>query len=149
MRTTDHEFFMQQAIEAAHANPAAPFAALLVHFQTREVWATGINRGQENPTWHGEIDAINRCVLDHQQIPWEELVLYSTAEPCPMCQSAALWAGIRQVVYGTSIEFLKAQGWNQISIRAAEVCDAGFHNCELLGGILEEECNQLFLNARN
>lgn len=148
---TDYECYMRQAIEVAQQNPSAPFGALLIHSETKQTWATGINRGQENPIWHGEIDAINECVRTHEaeDIPWGELALFSTAEPCPMCQSAAIWSGIGQVIYGTSIEFLLSQGWNQIAIRAAEVGKAGFTNCEISGGILEQECNQLFLKAKS
>ena len=33
-----------------------------------------------------------------------QLVLYTTAEPCPMCQGAISWSGIGTVVSGTSIK---------------------------------------------
>jgi tRNA(adenine34) deaminase len=38
------------------------------------------------------------------------LVLYTTAESCPMCQAAILWSGIGTVVFGSSIRFLQQQG---------------------------------------
>jgi tRNA(adenine34) deaminase len=49
------------------------------------------------------------------------LDLYTTAEPCAMCQSAVEWAGIPIVYYGTSIPYLRKLGWHQIDIRAEEV----------------------------
>lgn len=145
----DHESFMRLAIEVAGANPAQPFGAVLVHRQTGRVVARGVNRTSQNPTWHGEIDVINQHAV-HAGPPWRELDLYTTAEPCPMCQAAILWAGIARVVYGTSIAGLKALGWNQIDIDCREVTRrTPFIDCEIVGGVLEAECDRLFRDARS
>jgi len=65
-----------------------------------------------------------------------------------MCQSAVLWAGIGAVVFGSSIPFLIKLGWWQINIRAEEVIKrTPFRHCTLIGGILEQECNAMFLAA--
>jgi tRNA(adenine34) deaminase len=118
---------------------------VIVRTANAEVVAEGYNRSSVSPTYHGEIDAINRCAQLHPDIDWSGLVLYTTAEPCPMCQSAAEWAGIGMVVFGSSIPFLKSLGWKQIDIRAEEVIRrTPFGRCVLLGGVLEEECNALF-----
>ena len=101
-----HEQYMRRAIEIARRNPEAPFGALLVDRQTGEVMAEGLNRWQENPAWHGEIDAINRCAAENPRVSWAGLCLYTTAEPCCMCQGAILWAGIPELVFGTSIRTL-------------------------------------------
>jgi tRNA(adenine34) deaminase len=62
-----------------------------------------------------------------------------------MCQAAILWAGIGQVVFGTSIPTLKRLGWNQVDIRAEEVTRrTPFAVCKLVGGILERDCDALF-----
>ena len=76
-----HEKYMRLAIAIARRNRAAPFGAILIHRRTGEVVAEGLNRWQENPTWHGEIDAINRCAAQKVQVPWSELCLVTTAEP--------------------------------------------------------------------
>jgi tRNA(Arg) A34 adenosine deaminase TadA len=144
MRSPD-EHYMRRAIEVAKRQPAAPFGAVLIDGQTGRILAEGINRWRENPTWHGEIDAINRCAASHRAMDWSALVLYTTAEPCCMCQAAILWAGIGGVVFGTSIETLKRLGWDQIDLRAVEVSRrAPFARCELTGGVLERECDALF-----
>lgn len=140
-----HEKYMRYAIEAAANNPAAPFGAVIVDRERKEILARGFNRSLQNPVWHGEIDAINRCVAQHPGIDWKRLALYTTAEPCPMCQSAIIWAGMPLVVYGTSIPFLKQLGWGQIDIRAEQVSQAAaFRSITVIGGVLEEECNALF-----
>jgi len=144
-----HEEHMRRAIEMARRNPNAPFAALLVDGPTGQIVAAGVNRRRENPTYHGEIDAINRCIEEQPDIVWSRLRMYTTAEPCCMCQGAILWAGIPEVVFGTSIRTLALLGWNQIEISAEEVARrAPFAVCALLGGILEDECDALFLAAR-
>ena len=53
------------------------------------------------------------------------LTLYTSADPCPMCQAAIAWAGIGTVVHGSSIPFLAAHGWWQIDIRAEELIRLG------------------------
>ncbi len=144
----DHEYYMRLAIRAARGVPAAPFGAVIVRAATGECVASGANRASENPVYHGEIDAINRCSAAHPGIDWTELALYTTAEPCPMCQSAIAWAGISSVYYGTSIPHLQKAGWNQIDIRAVEVARrTPFRRLRVVGGILESECNALFAAA--
>lgn len=141
-----HQTWMRRAIEIARQAPHAPFAALLVD-DRGELIAAGINHVQDGPLWHGEIDAIDRAAK-RKGVPWPSLTLYSTAEPCPMCQAAILWARIPRVVYGTSISFLKNMGWQQIDLSARDLVErTPFSRCELVGGVCENECNQLFVDA--
>jgi len=143
------EVHMRRAISLAGNNPKYPFAALLVD-QQKGVVAEGWNRSVSNPTWHGEMDAINKCAASNPKIDWTKLTLYTTAEPCAMCQGAVAWAGIRRVVFGSSIPFLKSLNWWAIDIRAEELARlATFRECTVVGGVLEEECNKLFRAALN
>ncbi len=144
----DHSLFMRRAIELTSNAPELPFGAVLVDVKTGEVVAEGWNRSAENPTWHGEVDVINRHASDHGEGNWSDLFLYTTAEPCPMCAGAIIWAGISTVVYGTSIPTLIKQGWFQIKIRASEVVvRTPNSSLQVIGGILEEECDELFAEA--
>lgn len=136
---------MRLAITVARRSPDAPFGAVLVDVSTGEVVAEGVNRWRENPAWHGEIDAINRCAAVRAGIAWSNLRLYTTAEPCCMCQGAILWAGIPDVIFGTSIRTLIRLGWRQIDIAAEEVVRrSDVSPCRITGGILEAECDALF-----
>jgi tRNA(adenine34) deaminase len=140
-----HERAMRQAMAAAQRAPALPFGAVLVRRHTGQVIAVGVNRTDDSPTFHAEIDAINRCAAQHAGIAWTELDLYTTAEPCPMCQGAVEFAGIQTVYYGTSIPWLQAHGWWQIDIRAEEVSRRAIgKGARVVGGVLEGECNALF-----
>ena len=143
----DDEQYMRQAIRLAANVPKFPFAAVLVDQQKRVV-AEGWNRSVHNPTWHGEMDAINKCAASDPKIDWTKLTLYTTAEPCAMCQGAVAWSGISRVVFGSSIPFLKGLNWWAIDIRAEELSRlAAFRQCTVVGGVLEEECNKLFRTA--
>ena len=140
-----HEDYMRLAIAAALRSPQAPFGAILVDLSTREVVAEGVNRWRENPTWHGEMDAINRCAATRPGSVWSGLRLYTTAEPCCMCQGAILWAGIPEVIFGTSIQTLIRLGWRQIDIAAEEVVRrSDVAGCRVTGGVLEADCDALF-----
>ena len=141
--------YMRLAIAMAQKIPRYPFGAVIVRRTTGEILAKGYNRSSRNPTLHGEIDVINRCAAKHAPLDWITLDLYTTAEPCPMCQSAIEWAGIATVYFGTSIPFLQQHGWRQIDIRAEEVARrTPFRNTRVIGGVLEQECNALFEAAQ-
>lgn len=144
----DDERYMRRAIQLAANNAKYPFAALLVDQPKGVVVAEGWNRSVHNPTWHGEMDAINKCAASNPKIDWARLTLYTTAEPCAMCQGAVAWAGIKRVVFGSSIPFLKSLNWWAIDIRAEELARlATFRECAVTGGALEDECNKLFRTA--
>ncbi len=148
MNQVDHHRYMRTAIKLAANAPDRPFAAVIVDQPSGEMIAEGWNRSSINPTWHGEIDAINRLVDGQVEFDGTRLALYTTAEPCPMCQGAILWTGIETVVFGTSIRYLQKLGWKQIDILAEEVIRRSpSFACQVIGGVLEEECNALFKAA--
>src|SRR5262245_31116996 len=147
MPELDHERFMRRAIALAANTPALPFGSVVVRVGTGEIVAEGWNRSALNPTWHGEIDALNNLFLTGR-IPDAELTLYTTAEPCPMCMAAILWSGIELVVYGTSIRTLQRYGWRQIDVLSEEVVRrAPGWRCAIVGGVLEAECDALFASG--
>lgn len=144
----DHERWMRRAIELTVNTPKLPFGAVIVDLRKAEVVAEGWNRSAVNPICHGEMEALQSLIRSGIGSRRDEFILYSTAEPCPMCMGAVLWSGIDMVVYGTSIPFLLDIGWHQINVSAAEITrrSEGWR-CEVIGGVLESECNQLFLNV--
>jgi tRNA(adenine34) deaminase len=139
------EYYMQIAIQLAKHNPKAPFAALIVDNKTGEILGEGLNASKTNPTFHGEMVAINDCAKKHPHVDWSKVTLYTTAEPCSMCQSAIIWAGISRVGFATSIGYLKSHGWTQIDLSAAQVnSKATFYKGTLTSGILAEKADVLF-----
>ena len=133
------------AVDAARHNPAFPFGGVIVRVGDGEVLAAGANRSHENPTLHGEVAAIHDYVARNGHQGWDEAILYTTGEPCPMCMSAIIWAGIGGVVYATSIAGLKAAGFHQIDVVSAEVArTAPFWNGAIRGGVLAPETDRMF-----
>lgn len=141
----EHERYMRLAIEEGRRNLTWPFGAVIVDARNGEVVARGVNEASKNPTFHGEIVTLNNFVRDHGNVPLNHAVLYTTAEPCPMCMSALVWAGLGGIVFGTSLRQLVRFGIGQIMIDAAHVCrQAGFYRGEVLGSVLARETDELF-----
>jgi tRNA(Arg) A34 adenosine deaminase TadA len=145
---------MALAIEAAAENPDWPFGAVLVHAGTGGVVARGVNAAHRHPAAHAELVALDAylgaCGERGEAPAWSELSLYTTAEPCPMCLGALVWAGLPRVIWGTSIEDLDQRfGFDQIGVGAARIAAAApFYRSELLlGGVLRERTDALFAAA--
>jgi tRNA(adenine34) deaminase len=141
-----HEQAMRQAIEEARRNPVYPFGAVIVRADTGEVLARGVNNSRENPILHGEIACMNDYVRLNGNKGWGQAVLYTTGEPCSMCMSALVWAGIGGVVFASSIDGIRRAGIEQIDITARAVAAASpFYSGLLLGGVLAAETDRMFM----
>lgn len=144
-----HELGMRAAIAMAAQNPVYPFGAVITNASNGALLAKGVNTTYENPTFHGEVVCMNDYVRQHGNKNWANLILYTTGEPCPMCMSALIWAGIQGVVFGSSIGTIKKSGIDAFIFSAKDINKGGgFSKTQILGGILESECDALFINRR-
>jgi len=144
-----HEQSMRLAITEGRKNPFFPFGAAIVRAADSQVMASGVNTGTVNPTFHGEIVAINDYVARHGNAGWDKAILYTTGEPCPMCMSAMVWARIGGVVWGTSIGKLRQFGIDQILVPATTVIGAApFYHGAIRGDVLQAETDALFRNRK-
>lgn len=140
---------MREAIKVARGNPEYPFGAVITNASTGQIVASGVNAAGRNPTLHGEIACINNYLERHGNKGWSEMILYTTGEPCAMCMSALLWAGIGGVVYASSIATIGRAGMGAIAIPAKDVVAAAdFWQTALLGGVLEAECDAMFMGRK-
>ncbi|MDA3873816.1 MAG: nucleoside deaminase [Kiritimatiellae bacterium] len=147
---SEHEPYMRQAIETACQNLQRPFGALLVDTREGEVLARAVNRSYRNPVAHSELEVIRKASqLSVGDIRWHECTLYVTAEPCAMCMTGILWAGIPRVVFGSYMTTLRDLRYRHIALAAEEVVEraTGGLTCRLIGGVLESECDALFAAA--
>jgi len=100
----DHEFFMREALVSARRalkRNEFPVGCVLVH-QGRIIargQRTGTCKAVPGELEHAEIRALRRLEQLPAQIAREEVVLYSTMEPCLMCYGAILISGIGTIVY--------------------------------------------------
>jgi guanine deaminase len=96
--------YMQLAIESAvqgmNSGMGGPFGAVIV--RNGEVIAVAHNEvlGTHDPTAHAEVVAIRRATAKLGRFDISDCEMYSTCEPCPMCQSAIHWAGITKLYFG-------------------------------------------------
>jgi len=144
-----HEAAMRAAIAMGIQNAAYPFGAVISNSKSGEILAKGVNQTFQNPVLHGEMVCINDYVSQQGNKNWADCVLYTTGEPCPMCMSALVWAGIGGVVYGSSAKTIQKSGIDIFSF-SAKVINQGnsFSHTQLLGGVLESECDALFMNRK-
>ena len=141
----DHERYMRRAIQIACGNPDAPFGCVIADAETGEILAEGLNDAEKSPILHGETAAVIDLFDGRPGADPSDLVLYTTAEPCPMCSGAILWGGIPRVVLGTRLETLKSLGCPLVDLPCEEVSRrASFDGFEVTYGVLEAECDALF-----
>lgn len=100
-RTTD-ERWLARAVGLAVANVSeggGPFGAVVVR-EGEEV-AVGQNQVTRDldPTAHAEVVAIRAACRALESFSLVGCTLYSSCEPCPLCQAAALWARVDRLVY--------------------------------------------------
>ena len=135
--------FMRMAIEEARLGDF-PFGAVIVRDGT--VIARGRNLGRTNgdPTAHGEMVAIRRCLADHGPAALRGSTLYTSGESCAMCMGAILWCHMGRLVFAASIAQL-ATKIDQIMLTDAEIAaKATFAPIAITGGVLADEAMALF-----
>ena len=133
-------FWMQQAIKAGREGDT-PFGAVIVNAENDYISAFN-STNEDGATAHAEMNVIRKISTLPFKHP-SELTLYTTVEPCPMCMSAIIWAGIGNIRYGISIEevsvFIK-----QIKISSHEVASKSWKQVTIKGGIEKEKCLELW-----
>ncbi|MEM9568197.1 MAG: tRNA adenosine(34) deaminase TadA [Cyanobacteria bacterium P01_E01_bin.34] len=141
-----HQTWMRRAIALAKAAGAVgeiPVGALVVDGRG-QVLAEGSNRRERDfdPTAHAEIVVLRQAGAIRQDWRLSDCTLYVTLEPCPMCASAISQARIVRVVYGADDP--KAGAIRSVLNLPASA--ASFHQPEVIGGVLEQDCRQLLQN---
>lgn len=122
--TTDDERFLSRALDLASdsvKSAGGPFGAVIV--QSGAILAEGQNRVtlERDPSSHAEIVAIRRACQAKGDHRLEGCVLYASAEPCPMCLSAAYWARLHRIVFAaTRLDAAAAQFDDEFLYR--EIC---------------------------
>ncbi len=139
----EDQHFMRMAIDEAR-RADFPFGAVIV--RNGHVLARGRNLGRQNgdPTAHGEMVAIHRCIATHGSASLKGSTLYTSGEPCAMCMGAILWCHLGRLVYAASVAQL-ATKIDQIMISSKDVAaKAPFAPIDITGGVLSDEAMALF-----
>lgn len=137
------EDFMRLALEEAKQGDS-PYGAVIV--KDNEVVAKGYNTVKRDcdPSAHAEMNVIRSLTAKLKNPSLEGYTIYATGEPCPMCASICVWAGISEIIIGASIQDLIAANQSQIDLACEEVISKSFRKIRVTKGVLREECVKLF-----
>ena len=99
---------MEKAIEESKVNlknnykNGGPFGAVIV--RNGEIISTAHNTVLESKdaTAHAEVNAIRIASEKLNTHDLSDCTIYTSAEPCPMCLSAIIWANIKDVYYANT-----------------------------------------------
>ena len=102
----DRQRLMARAYEMrrrAIASGDQAFGAVVV--KDGEVVGEGVSAvlTTPDPTAHGEMQAIRDAARRLGSAKLNGCELYTTFRPCPMCETAAYWAGIERIFYGEAV----------------------------------------------
>ena len=132
--------WMKAALAEAGRAPAhgdVPVGAVLVDPDGQPA-AMGHNRREElrDPTAHAEVLVLSAAARRAGKWRLDGHTLVVTLEPCAMCAGAAVAARLERIVYGAA-DLKAGAAWSLYNIPQDERLN---HRCDLVGGVLEEEC---------
>jgi tRNA(adenine34) deaminase len=138
---TDVEWMRLALEEARLCQKDVPIGAIIVAAAENRELARAYNRKEESkdPTDHAEIICIRRAAQLKGDWRLDDMVIYTTLEPCPMCAEAIIQARIAKLVFGAYDSRSGAAG----SVFNLFLPKRQYPNPEVIGGILEEECQSL------
>lgn len=142
MAATEHEVWMEMALDQAHLAAAAgevPIGAIVV--SGGQVIGRGHNHpvGLQDPSAHAEILALRQAGQQQSNYRLQDATLYVTLEPCLMCVGAMVHARLEALVYGAADPKVGA-------VRlAGELADrhAVNHRFQVIGEIRADEASDL------
>lgn len=95
--------YLKRAIEEANkATDENKFGTVIVKDGKVISCEHNLTEEENDPTAHAEIVAIREACKALGTKHLDDCVMYSNAEPCFMCFTAAAWAHIKRVVYNKS-----------------------------------------------
>lgn len=129
---------MQMARQAAQRGEV-PVGAIVVKDGLVIGQGGNVPIGDLDPTAHAEIIAMRQAASHLGNYRLVDCTLYVTLEPCAMCAGAIQHARIKRLVYGASDPKTGACG-SVVNLMAETKLN---HHCEVLGGVLADECGQI------
>ncbi|MGL5822361.1 MAG: nucleoside deaminase [Sarcina sp.] len=135
---------VESCMEGMKNHEGGPFGSAIV--KDGKIIAVGHNKviGTNDPTAHGEVTAIREACKKLGTFDLSGCELYTTSEPCPMCMSAIIWANIKKVYYGCTVQDARDIGFRDEHI--LNFLNNGCKDKEILDleGIDKSECMKAF-----
>lgn len=142
---TVHQQMMEAALEQAHLaaqKGEVPVGAVIARGNTIIARAHNLRETLQDPTAHAEILAIRDAAQKTGSRHLQDMTLYVTLEPCPMCAGAMMMAKLKGCYFAAAD---KRQGCCE-SVYALPQDPAFFHRLPCVGGLMEKEAAQLMTN---
>lgn len=139
--TTD-EAYIRDAIELARSavdNGNTPFGSLLVLDGEVVREAENTTLTDDDISAHPEFKLARWAARNLDEAARGRTTMYTSTEPCPMCASAIVYAGLDRVVYSVRGSTLAECTDGVIQIPCAEVVDRGGGDTRVAGPVLEDE----------
>jgi tRNA(Arg) A34 adenosine deaminase TadA len=126
-----------------------PFGSDVVESATGRLVVRRLNavRRENDPSSHAEVRAMRAACRKLRGISLAGHTVYTTCEPCPMCMSMALWAGVDRVVYGATIADA-ARFCAQIHIPSRSVAARSDMACVVIGPVARKAAVAIFEDPR-
>jgi tRNA(adenine34) deaminase len=138
----EDERFMRMALDEARQGDYA-FGCVITRDGALIAHGHNLGKTNDDPTAHGEMVAIRRCLADHGSASLRGATLYTSGEPCVMCMGAIVWCGIGRLVFAASVPQIGSLT-NQIMIASAEVAvRAKWNPIKITGGVFADEAMKL------
>jgi len=140
---------MRLVMELARRNirrkKGGPFGAAVFDLETGELLGQGVNQvvAANDPTAHAEINAIREACRRRKSFSLKEAgvhaAIYTTADPCGMCCTALVWAGIGEIYSSASTGDVQAIGFDEGLKPSTWVSSLKRRGIRTTRGLLREE----------
>lgn len=135
------------------AGCGGPFGCVIVRKSDGKIMADTHNTvvKDNDPTAHGEVNAIRVAAKNKQDFDLSDCELYTTSEPCPMCMGAIMWARIPKVYSAMNIKDAADIGFDDEPFYTEMVnYTKGENNAFVdVEFVAEEDCKTLFAEYKN
>ena len=154
MNESEYRKYMLEAIKEARTGVSVgdggPFGCVIVN-SNGDIIGRGHNQvvGDNDPTAHGEIQAIRNAAKNISKIDLPEHYLFTTAEPCVMCFGAIIWANIplKNVIFGCTDDDVENAGFIDKSMKEKFCIKAATTN--EMKQYMRDECYEVFEEWKN
>lgn len=113
--------YMKLAADATFVGMAnkvgGPFGATIVRGDEIIAVVSNTMMRDTDPSAHAEMVAIREACKKLGTMDLSDCVIYATCEPCPMCVSAIIWTGIKEVYYCNTSEDADKFGFSDMHLR--------------------------------
>ncbi len=141
-----HEQHMQTAIELAQEaadRGDEPFGSVLVRDDTVLMSDSNRVNSTTDIRRHPELHLAYRACEEYSPAAREEMIMYTSTEPCPMCAGGMATAGFGRIFYSVSSDTVATFTGATPTVRSREILG---DSTDVVGGLLNDEGRQLHAN---